>query len=178
MGRTISEVVGGPIGLPGTLPRTEQREGGTTPISTKTSTSLTVSRVVQADPETVFRAWTEPEQLTQWSAPEGAAVTGAEVDLTVGGRYKIHMRNEQGERHTAVGSYQTIEPPNLLVYTWGWEEKDHGVGETMVTVEFNDLGGSTEIVLTHEWFPNAAAIANHEQGWTSCLNRLEGMFSH
>jgi uncharacterized protein YndB with AHSA1/START domain len=147
-------------------------------MSTKTSTSLTVSRVVKADTETVFRAWTEPGQLQLWSAPEGATVTAAEVDLSVGGRYKIHMRNEQGEPHTAFGVYRTIEPNTRLVYTWTWEEEDHDVGETLVTVEFNDLGGSTEIVLTHERFPNAELTANHEQGWTSCLNRLGGMFSH
>jgi uncharacterized protein YndB with AHSA1/START domain len=146
-------------------------------MNTRTSTSLTLSRVVNADPATVFRAWTEPDQLQQWSAPEGASVASAEVDLTVGGRYKILMKNEQGERHTAVGVYRVIEPPRRLVYTWSWEEEQYDVGQTQVTVEFNDLGGSTEIVLTHERFPDADATGSHEKGWTSCLNRLEGMLS-
>jgi uncharacterized protein YndB with AHSA1/START domain len=43
-------------------------------------------------------------------------------------------------------------------------------------VELNDLGGSTEVVLTHERFPKAEAKEGHEQGWTSCMNRLEDMF--
>ena len=45
-----------------------------------------------------------------------------------------------------------------------------------ITVEFNDLGDSTEVVLKHELFPDAEATANHEKGWTSCLNRLERLF--
>ncbi len=51
------------------------------------------------------------------------------------------------------------------------------MGETLVTVEFNDLDGSTEVVLTHELFPNAEAKSSHEEGWTSCLNRLERLFA-
>jgi uncharacterized protein YndB with AHSA1/START domain len=74
--------------------------------------------------------------------------------------------------------YQIIEPCKRLAYTWGWEQEEHDVGETLVTVEFNDLGGSTEIILTHERFPNTDATASHEKGWTSCLSRLEGLFSN
>lgn len=47
------------------------------------------------------------------------------------------------------------------------------MGETLVTVEFRDRGGATELVLTHEAFPNAQARDGHEQGWTSYLGRLE-----
>ena len=146
-------------------------------MSTKADTSLCVSRVIHADPDTVFRAWTEPEQLKHWSCPEGMTVADAYVDLRVGGTYRIRMRGSEGQTHTAVGVYREIARPQRLVYTWEWEEEDHGVGETLVTVEFNDLDGSTDVVLSHELFPNAAAKASHEEGWTSCLNRLEGLFT-
>ncbi len=145
-------------------------------MSTSTSTSLKVARVIKANPDTVFRAWTEPEQLKQWSAPESVNVQTAEVDLTVGGRYLIHMKSAEGVEYHAVGVYREIDPPRRLSYTWRWEEEEHDVGETLVTVEFNDLGGSTEVVITHEQFPSADAKSGHEQGWTSCLNRLEAMF--
>ena len=52
-----------------------------------------------------------------------------------------------------------------------------GSGETIVTVEFKDLDGSTEVVLTHELFPSSEAKAGHETGWLSCLSKLEGMFA-
>lgn len=144
-------------------------------MSTDTSTSLRLSRVINAKPETVFRAWTEPEQLKQWSCPEEMGVADAQVDLKVGGAYRIRMKSAEGSTYTAFGVYREVEAPQRLVYTWEWEEEEHRVGETVVTVEFNDLGESTEVVLTHELFPSAEAKAGHEEGWTSCLNRLERM---
>lgn len=147
-------------------------------MSTKTITPLVVSRVVRADPETVFRAWTEPEQLKRWSAPEGIQVASAEVDLSVGGRYHIRMQSAEGPEHNAVGVYRVIERPKRLVYTWSWEEKEHDVGETLVTVEFNPIGNdSTEVVLTHDLFPSEEAKGSHETGWASVLDRLEAMYA-
>lgn len=146
-------------------------------MSTDTTTSLRLSRVIAADPETVFRAWTEPDQLRQWSAPEGVELADVAVDLTVGGRFRLHMKAPNDVHHHAVGVYREIDPPRRLVYTWGWEEPDQDVGETLVTVDFIDLGGSTEVVLTHDLFPNAEAKEGHLQGWTSCLNRLEALLA-
>jgi len=144
--------------------------------TTTTAPALRLSRAIKADPETVFRAWTEPEHLNQWSAPEGMDVT-AEVDLRVGGSYRLRMKNADGEEYIAVGVYREIDPPRRLSYTWTWEHGEHEVGETLITVEFKDLGGSTEVHLTHELLPHEESRAAHEQGWESCLNRLEGLFA-
>ncbi len=146
-------------------------------MSTETTTSLRVTRVIKATRDRVFQAWTLPNQLGQWSAPEGITVQEAHVNLEVGGHYHIQMRHEDGAEYNARGVYKEIDPPSRLVYTWGWDEEEHDVGETLVTVEFNDIGGgATEIVLMHERFPNTEAKIGHEHGWTSCLNRLEAMF--
>ena len=154
-------------------------------MSTEIDTSLQLSKVIAADPETVFRAWTDPEQVKMWSCPEGVMIDDVQIDLTVGGQYRICMKGDEGA-WTAVGTYREIEPPRRLVYTWDWEEKEHkmsqhdrlsGSGETIVTVEFKDLDGSTEVVLTHELFPSSEAKAGHETGWLSCLSKLEGMFA-
>ncbi len=145
-------------------------------MNTQTGISLKLSRVIKADPDTVFQAWTEPEQDKQWSAPEGMTVALAELDLTVGGRHHIRMKNEEGKEFNAVGVYREIDRPKRLSYTWQWQEKEHDAGETLITVEFNDLGGSTEVIMTHDLFPSVEAKEGHEQGWASCLNRLERMF--
>jgi glutathione S-transferase len=145
-------------------------------MSTDTSTSLQLTRVIKAPRERVFAAWTEPSIMTQWSAPEGYLVQEAEVDLRVDGAFRVRMESPEGETHTAEGVYREVEPPRRLVYTWTWAEGDAGMGETVVTVEFRDLDDATAVVLTHEGFPDAAAREDHEQGWASCLNRLEGVF--
>jgi uncharacterized protein YndB with AHSA1/START domain len=59
-----------------------------------------------------------------------------------------------------------------LVYTWSWESPGMDVGETLVTVEFIDKGEVTELVLTHERFPNAEAANKHTEGWSGCINNF------
>ena len=114
--------------------------------------------------------------MSEWAAPEGMVIPLAEVDLKVGGSYRIRMRSPEGTVHNAYGTYREITPPERVVYTWRWEEAEHDCGETLVTVEFKDLGNATEVVLLHELFPTEEARASHEQGWTSCLNRIEQRF--
>ena len=69
------------------------------------------------------------------------------------------------------GTYREVRPPEKLVYTWRWEAEPE-YGETLVTVEFHDRGGSTEIVLTHELFPTEKARGEHERGWSGCCDKL------
>ena len=144
-------------------------------MSTQTETVLKITRVIPAEVAAVFAAWTDPSKMAKWCAPEGVDCANVEVDLSVGGRYHLHMKSPEGE-YNARGIYQEIDAPHRLAYTWRWDEKEHDCGDTLVTVEFNDLGGSTEVVLTHEGFPNGEAKEGHNQGWMSCLGRLEEMF--
>jgi glutathione S-transferase len=145
-------------------------------MSTETRTSLRLTRIIKADIHTVFEAWTQPRHLRRWSCPEGATVDDVAVDLSIEGSYRIVMNTGKAV-HTAYGRYREIDNPNRLVYTWAWENGEMEAGESLVTVEFNDLGISTEVVLTHELFPTEEATKAHEEGWTSCLNQLEGMFA-
>jgi len=138
--------------------------------------SLRVSRVIRADPETLFQAWTDPKQLMHWWRQEGEGwmFAGASVDLRVGGRYRLGMTAPDGRTHVAVGVYREIQRPVRLVFTWDWEDPTNGIGDTLVSVEFKDAGSNrTEVVLTHERFADAARMGRHEQGWTELLRLLE-----
>ena len=141
-----------------------------------TKTALRLSRIINATRVHVFEAWTKPELIRQWSAPEGMDIPACDVDLTVGGAFRILMRSPDGNEHTAVGIYKEIDSPSRLVYSWDWEEESNHMGDTLVTVEFNEMGDATEVVITHELFPNEEARNGHDTGWISCLNRLEGLF--
>jgi uncharacterized protein YndB with AHSA1/START domain len=145
---------------------------GTTQRSEQSGLILEVRRTFAAPRERVFNAWTRSEELRKWFAPGPLTTAVAESDLRVGGRYRITMRGPDGKEHTVTGVYRTIDAPKRLVYTWRWEDKP-SAGESMVTVEFNDRGRSTEVVLRHEGLPNEKEIAEHEQGWNGCLEKLE-----
>lgn len=146
-------------------------------MTTTTETQLKITKVIPAPRAAVFAAWTEPEQIRQWSCPPDATVSDSQVDLKVGGAFRLRMTGEEMATHTAFGTYQVVEPPEKLVYTWDWEEETHAVGDTLVTVEFNDLGDSTEVVVTHTGFPNAEATEGHTMGWNGCLAQLEALLS-
>lgn len=134
-----------------------------------------VTRAIPAPAEAVFRAWTEPEQIRQWSCPPGATIRDSQVELVPGGAYRLLIEAEEGTLHTAFGVYREIDPPERLVYTWDWEEAASAVGETLVTVEFVADGASTEVTVAHEGFPAAEAAEGHRLGWTWSLERLEDL---
>ena len=135
-----------------------------------------VRRAIPAPPEAVFRAWTEPDLIRQWSCPPGGTIRESQVDLVPGGPYRLLIEAEEGTLHTVFGVYREIDAPNRLVYTWDWEEPESAVGETLVTVEFLADGASTEVVVAHEGFPAAEAAEGHRLGWTWSLERLEDLF--
>ena len=126
----------------------------------------------KATRERVFRAWTEPELIKKWfQAGTGFITTIAEVDLRIGGRFRIGMLAPQSDiASVATGIYRQIQQPEKLVFTWSWEH-EHGV-ETLVTVELLDLGDQTELVLIHENFSGQEARDQHLQGWAGCLDSL------
>ena len=135
--------------------------------------TLEVRRTLPASRDRVFRAWTRPEELNRWSAP-GDAVPTTEVDLRVGGRYRIVMRGPDGTTHTVGGVYRVIDPPSRLVYTWKWESKPNAV-ESVVTVEFHERGSATEVVLRHDGLADTADRDRHEHGWIGCLDKLSAL---
>ena len=145
-------------------------------MTTAATHSLLVSRTIRTEPENLFRAWTDPEQLKHWwrMEDEGWAFAEASIDLRVGGRYRLGMTSPEGKVHVAVGVYREILWPTRLVFTWDWEDPAVRVGETLVTVEFKKAGHtSTQVTVTHERFADATRMSRHEQGWTQLLKLLD-----
>jgi len=135
--------------------------------------TLIVKRMLNATPERAFQAWTSAEHIQQWMRPEpGMVVPLANVDLRVGGRFRIQMRMPDGEFFTAVGVFKEVKAPERLVYTWDWEKDGSGAEfdevegkPSLVTVEFLKRGEGTELVLTHSRFATVGSRDSHARGW-------------
>lgn len=145
-------------------------------MSVETVTALRMTRTIGADRQAVWDAWTRPEHMKKWSCPEPGGVIDLSSDFRVGGEFHIRMSVE-GTEYNAFGTYREIDEPNRLVYTWDWKEDEHRAGETVVTVEFADVEGGTEVALVHEGFPAVEAREGHEQGWGACLAHFEALFA-
>jgi len=139
---------------------------------------LQTSRSIHTTREKAYQAWTDPGQLKKWFAvSEGFTTPIAEVDLQVGGRYRLGMK-APGENPVLIvgGEYQEIKPHEKLVFTWRWETPNPNEPETLVTVEFIEGENITEIKLKHELFTDVASRDKHGEGWAGCFDHLERLF--
>ena len=132
------------------------------------SLTLVVRRIIAASPERLFEAWTRPEHLIQWWGPSSVTCCHAEVDLSLGGRYRIGNRFADGRIVWISGEFEAIEPPRRLVYTW---QLEGGLSER-VAVTFTARSQGTEVAVTHERIPDPTVRDRHEQGWIGCLDKL------
>jgi uncharacterized protein YndB with AHSA1/START domain len=134
--------------------------------------TLTLRRTFGRPREEVFDAWTDPDALATWWGGAFAKTLSAAVDLRVGGAYRLTMQS--GAQVAAVeGVYQEVELPERLVYTWCWDRPEiDGGRQSLVTVEFLDRDGGTEVVVTHEGIETEESFAFHMGGWTASLEGL------
>lgn len=139
--------------------------------------SLTITRRLRASPQKVYAAWTNAEDLIQWfAAPSKPGSTNADLDVRVGGRYRISFTNQDnGEYHEVAGLYREVEPNARLQFTWAWHSTPER--ESLVTIEFKPDAGGTLMIFQHEQFADQAARDNHERGWNKFFDVLERYFS-
>jgi uncharacterized protein YndB with AHSA1/START domain len=133
------------------------------------SAVLVVRRVVAVPREEVFGAWLDPASLREWMRPGDVDRATAEVDPRVGGKFRIVMHHS-GRDNAHWGEYLAIEPPSRLSFTWISEHTD--LQPTVVTIDFLEKDGGTEVILTHRRLPPKRVDA-HRGGWSSILEKLE-----
>ena len=103
---------------------------------------IVVRRTISAPREFVYESWIDPEGLREWMCPGDIVTAEARLDVRVGGSFRITMRS-QDRVHEHVGTYQVVDPPGKLVFTWSGLENPAEI--TLVTVEFLARGSQSEI---------------------------------
>jgi uncharacterized protein YndB with AHSA1/START domain len=139
-----------------------------------------ITKTLNAAVEKVWDAWTNPESMRAWFSPEGMTTPEVEVNLSVGGKYRIVMEGKTIEdpnhtRQLAVGGeYLEIEKPNKLKFTWLWEGSPKETHTTTVTVLIQKTDeGMTKLTLLHTGFADENMQYEHKMGWISTLSKLE-----
>lgn len=109
---------------------------------------ITVTRVLDAPRERVWRAWTEPEQLARWWSPRGWTVPLETITMDVrpGGAFRVTLVNdENGSEVPRELVYRQVVEPERLVKGPADEAQP---GSPVSAVTFTDLGdGRTELNL-------------------------------
>jgi uncharacterized protein YndB with AHSA1/START domain len=137
--------------------------------------AIHVRHTFAARRDSVFRAWTDPQVLKRWWCPPGWAPAEMEIDLRVGGAYRIGMRRLRSDAAVYVrGRFLEVNCPERLVYTWRWQNAFENMPETQVTVMFTHAAaGGTEVVLKHENLPAIPVCLRHWNGWRAVWSRIE-----
>jgi len=139
----------------------------------KEKPSLTLNRSYPVPPERVWRAWTDPQALKRWFGPGGAdPVSLAQLDLRVGGRFRIVFGGPDGKAHDVQGVYKEVVPHRKLVFTWTWPNSTPE-RESVITIELRAAGRGTELVFRQEQFSDSTVRDNHRHGWTESFVKLE-----
>lgn len=131
-------------------------------------TTLKIHRLFQAGREQVFSAWTDSAALETWFRPLGTKAVVRRLELRVGGEFYFDLHHPTGEQSYIAGKYLEIRRPERLVFTWSSPATQDQ--DTLVTLEFSEHSGVTEMVLIHERFANIAVTEGHLAGWTSCMD--------
>lgn len=154
-----------------------------------------ISRSFEADIDTVFDMWANPEHLSKWLAPQGSTMSYLKVEAREGGTSHYSMTNADGQIMYGKVNYQKIKPHHILVYTQSFCDKDGNLSKPpflstwpdtlKTTVTFAEEGkNETRITLQWEIYGDATEAerrAFHEMkssmngGWTGSLDKLESL---
>lgn len=125
-----------------------------TDVQRKSDRELVVTRLFDAPPRMVFRAWAEPELFRRWWVPKDAPINllSCEMDVRTGGTYRLVFAAGETDTMAFHGKYLTVVPDERIV--WTNEEEDEGA---VTTVTFEDQGGKT-LLTFHELYPSKEAL--------------------
>ena len=118
---------------------------------------------IGAPPEVVFAYFVDPDLYRRWKG------STAELDARPGGLYRVLMPSGDRVR----GEYVTVEPPNRVVFTWGFEgNADLPPGSSTVEITLRADGDGTIVRLRHDRLPSDLSREQHAVGWKHYLERL------
>jgi uncharacterized protein YndB with AHSA1/START domain len=147
--------------------------------------AVVIERMVEAPAAFVWKLWTDPDEFAKWYGPGGATVSVREMDVRVGGSRFVGMEVDTpggARRMWFIGEHREVNPDERLVYTESIADENGTVlspaqmgmpadhpATTEVTVELEDLGPRTRMVMTHRGIP---ADSPGAAGWHMAFDKM------
>ena len=136
------------------------------------SGTVKLHRVLKADPEKVYRAFTEPLAMASWIPPYGFLCTVHSMEAKVGGKYKMSFTNfTTGNAHSFGGEYLELKPNEFIKYTDQFDDPNLP-GQMITTVTLNKVSGGTELKVVQEGIPDVIPEDMCYLGWQESLDKL------
>lgn len=134
---------------------------------------ITLHRILKASPDKVYKAFVEADALASWMPPNGFIGKVHEMDLNVGGQYKMSFTNfTTGNSHSFGGEYLEIIPNELLVYTDKFDDPNL-LGQIVTKIELHKVVCGTEIIISQDGIPDVIPVEMCYLGWQESLDKLK-----
>ena len=132
-----------------------------------------IERTFDAPAEDVFEAWTSVEVMRRWfyAGPDWETPE-AEVDLRVGGRFRVVMRKPDGSAVELTGEYTEIDRPHRLAMTCTFSD-DPASQQQLIELTFSESEGSTTVLMVNSRISTDGRRDAQDLGWYGCFNELE-----
>ncbi|ANN68639.1 SRPBCC family protein [Bordetella bronchialis] len=134
--------------------------------------TVKLHRVFKATPERVYRAFLEADAIAKWIPPYGFTCTVHNMDVKVGGTFKMSFRNfGTGTSHSFGGEYLELVPNQTIRYTDRFDDPNLP-GQMQVTVSLREVIGGTEFHAVQEGIPEVIPAEMCYLGWQESLEQL------
>lgn len=140
----------------------------------RTDRELIVTRLFDAPPRLVYKAWTTSELFLRWWAPKsmGMPLRSCDLDVRVGGGYRIEFGQESGQSWAFFGKYIEVVPDARLV----WTNEEGGEDGPITTVTFEEVGGKTLLTFS-ELHPTPEGLEEGGGILPEQLDQLEALLA-
>lgn len=134
--------------------------------------SVSLHRVIKTNPEKVYRAFTEANALAAWLPPYGFLNVVHQLEVKVGGSYKMSFINfSTGSNQSFGGKYLEIDPNKFLKYADKFDDPNLP-GEMTTSVWIKKVTGGTELKIVQEGIPSMIPADMCYLGWQDSLDKL------
>jgi len=131
--------------------------------------TVTLHRVLRAPPERVYRAFLDPGAMAKWLPPNGFTGTVHQIDVRVGGSYRMSFTNfSSGHSHSFGGEYLELVPNERIRHTDTFDDPNLP-GTMQTTVTFKPVSCGTGLQVVQEGIPDLIPPEACYLGWQESL---------
>jgi uncharacterized protein YndB with AHSA1/START domain len=152
---------------------------------------LLISHLFDASPAVVFRAWTDPDQLKHWYAPDGCSVEFTTIDVSPGGKFHYCIFDPVYGPCWIIGTYLEIIPNQKLVFTMAMSNPageavssvangkvEDWPARQVATVTFEPIGQCTKMTIHQTVSEEQAKETGAYQSWIKMFNKLNELLKN
>lgn len=141
-------------------------------MTSNTTNTVRLHRVLRATPERVYRAFLDADAMAKWLPPNGFTGKVHHLDAKVGGTYRMSFTNfTTGKSHSFGGTYLELKPHELIRYSDKFDDPNLP-GEMQATITLKQVFCGTELNITQEGLPSAIPVEACYMGWQESLTLL------